>query len=48
MLLIIQENNILHLDSITFGMSGKVSGMYFVKLDFEGQQILKKLIVNRK
>ncbi len=35
-------------ERITFDMSGKVSGMYFVKLDFEGQQVLKKLIVDRK
>ncbi|HKL31802.1 MAG TPA: T9SS type A sorting domain-containing protein, partial [Tangfeifania sp.] len=35
-------------ERITFDMSGKVSGMYFVKLDFEGQQVLKKLVVDRK
>jgi len=27
-------------ERITFDMSGKVSGMYFVKLDFEGKQVL--------
>jgi hypothetical protein len=35
-------------ERITFDMSDKVSGMYFVKLDFEGKQVLKKLVVDRK
>jgi len=35
-------------ERITFDMSGKVSGMYFVKLDFESTTVLKKLVVDRK
>ena len=32
--------------TIRFNMSGKVSGMYFVHLNFDGIQVIKKLIVN--
>jgi hypothetical protein len=32
-------------EHITLDMSGKVSGIYFVKFDFEGKQVLKKLVV---
>ena len=35
-------------ENITFDMSGKVSGMYFVKMIVDGNLIVKKLIVDRK
>ena len=35
-------------ENITFDMSGKVSGMYFVKMNIDGNQIVKKLIVDKK
>ena len=35
-------------EQITFDMSGKVSGMYFVHLKVDGKQIVKKLVVDRK
>ena len=35
-------------ENITFDMTGKVSGMYFVQLNVDGKQMVKKLIVDRK
>jgi hypothetical protein len=35
-------------ENITFDMTGKVSGMYFVQLNVDGKQIVKKLVVDRK
>jgi hypothetical protein len=35
-------------ENIVFDMSGKVSGMYFVHLNLDGKQIVKKLVVDRK
>ncbi|NLO01637.1 MAG: T9SS type A sorting domain-containing protein, partial [Bacteroidales bacterium] len=32
---------------ITFSMEDNVSGMYFVKLNIEGKEFVKKLILNR-
>ena len=32
---------------IVFDISGKVAGMYFVKMDIDGTQVLKKLIVKK-
>ena len=34
-------------EKIIFDMSDKVSGIYFVKLNIDGNQVIKKLIVNR-
>ena len=34
--------------TIRFDMSDKVSGMYFVHLNLDGIQVIKKLVVNRK
>ncbi|MFO8153714.1 T9SS type A sorting domain-containing protein [Thioalkalivibrio sp.] len=34
-------------DRIIFDMSDHVSGMYFVKIDVDGTQVLKKLILKR-
>ena len=36
------------LRTIQFDMSGNVSGMYFVQLNLDGVQVLKKLIYNRE
>ncbi len=35
-------------EEITFDMSGKVSGMYFVQIQTEGKQFVKKLVVDVK
>ena len=35
-------------DKMKFNMSEKVSGMYFVNIDFNGNHIIKKLLVDRK
>lgn len=34
-------------EQITFDMTGKVSGMYFVNINVDGKQVVKKLVVNR-
>jgi len=34
--------------SISFSMKDHVSGMYFVKLNLEGKEIVKKLVLNKK
>lgn len=34
--------------NISFNMENRVSGMYFVKLNLEGKEIVKKLVLNRK
>ena len=35
-------------DAIQFDMSEHVSGMYFVKLNVDGNEVVKKLILDRK
>jgi hypothetical protein len=35
-------------ERITFDMSDKVSGMYLVTLDIDGERTVKKLVVDRK
>jgi hypothetical protein len=36
------------MEKITFDMSGKVSGMYFVQMNINGNRIVKKLVVNKQ
>jgi hypothetical protein len=34
-------------EKITFNMADKISGMYLVKLDIDGRQVIKKLVLNK-
>lgn len=45
---VVFQKNYSASENITFDMSGKVSGMYFVKMNVDDNQIVKKLIVDRK
>jgi hypothetical protein len=45
---VVMQKQYTAMERVAFDMSGKVAGMYFLHMNIDGEQIIKKLIVDNK